>query len=158
MKSTIQILMNSHQSVSELHSPWPNSKFFNLGLDILLSKTITYAIEMDETKVASRNISLYDMDEGEEPLAPLIGSWFVCIYIASSPKDSWSISISFTQIATAEEVVAWWGASTTATTMKREEYTHQSLANYNFELLRLPDSSEQFVIAFSESESQVLYE
>jgi hypothetical protein len=74
MKSTIQILMNSHQSVPELRSLWSNSEFFNLGSDILLSKTITFAIEMDETKVDSRNISLYDMDEGKEPPAPLIGS------------------------------------------------------------------------------------
>ncbi len=66
--------MNSHQSVSELHSPWSNSEFFNLGSDILLFKTTTSAIEMDETKVASRNISLNDMDEGNETLTPFIGS------------------------------------------------------------------------------------
>jgi hypothetical protein len=98
--------MNSHQSVSELHSLWSNSEFVNLGSDILLSKTITCAIEMDETKVASRNISLYDMDEGKEPVTLFIGSCFVCIYIASSPKDSRSIGVSFTQILTAEEAVA----------------------------------------------------
>gem|GEM_PF-5326450 len=36
--------------------------------------------------------------------------------------------------------------------MKWEEYAHKSLANYNFELVRLFDSGQQFVIAFSESD------
>jgi hypothetical protein len=36
--------------------------------------------------------------------------------------------------------------------MEWEEYTHKSLANHNFELLRLLDSTQQFVIAFSESD------
>ncbi len=108
-------------------------------------------MEMDETKVASR-ISLNDMDEGKEALTHFIGSWCVCIYIAASPKDSRSIGVSFTQIATAEEAVSSWGASTTETKMEWEEYTHKSLANHNFELLRLLDSTQQFVIAFSESD------
>jgi len=73
MKSTIQILMNSHQSVPELRSLWSNSEFFNLGSDILLFKTTTCLMEMDETKVASR-ISLNDMDEGKEALTHFIGS------------------------------------------------------------------------------------
>ncbi len=68
------ILMNSHQSVSELHSPWSNSEFFNLGSDILLFETTTCAMEMDKTKVAARNISLNDMDEEKEALTPFIGS------------------------------------------------------------------------------------
>jgi hypothetical protein len=66
--------MNSHQSVSELHSPRSNSEFFNLGSDVHLFKTIACAMGMDETKVASRNISLNDMDEGKELLTPFIRS------------------------------------------------------------------------------------
>ena len=70
----MQILMNSHQSVPELRSLWSNSEFFNLGSDILLFETTTCAMEMDKTKVASRNISLNDMDEEKEALTPFIGS------------------------------------------------------------------------------------
>ncbi len=66
--------MNSHQSVPELRSLWSNSEFFNFGSDILLFKTTTCLMEMDETKVASKNISLNGMDEGKEALTHFIGS------------------------------------------------------------------------------------
>jgi hypothetical protein len=65
--------MNSHQSVPGLRNFWSNSEFFNLGSDILLLKTTTCPMEMDETRVASRNISLNDMDEGKEALTHFIG-------------------------------------------------------------------------------------
>ena len=63
-------------------------------------------MEMDETRVASRNISLNDMDEGKEALTHFIGCWCVCIYIASNPTENRSIGVSFTQIATAEEGIS----------------------------------------------------
>jgi hypothetical protein len=69
MKSTIQILMNSHQSVPELRSIWSNSEFFNLGSDILLLSNGD-----GRDKLAFRNLSLNDMDEGKEALTHFIGS------------------------------------------------------------------------------------
>ncbi|MGB7956551.1 MAG: hypothetical protein WCF23_21465 [Candidatus Nitrosopolaris sp.] len=66
--------MNSHQSVPELRSLWSNYEFFNLGSDILLFKTTALLMEMDETKLASRNFSSNDMDEGKEALTHFVGS------------------------------------------------------------------------------------